>query len=689
MTKNVFSLKPAFIRLAVMCVFMLSCGLAAAQTPAAETKAQDQAAAAPAPAANGEGFRVGAYEGHSEFEVGYRWVTGAGNRDMYRTMVNLGEGPKVLQSRFSLRSNYGTGVLFDQLDVSFNNWGGEPYNTMRFNIGRSDVYEFRADYRNLNYFNQIPFFANPRMTDTGEVVRNDPLTFFSQHARNVTFRTTDLELKLFPNRKIRPYVGYSRNTGFGPAFTTFSVTGNEFNLLSDWHYSSDYYRGGVELSLPRLDLTLEQGWRLLKNDTGVQNTADVFGNNPVPFLGQPIVLQSMQRGYHDRTTMPVSRAIVKFSPWDALRLTGRYVYSMASLESDFFENRAGGFVTLDDRLFYSAAVDNFDGRAKEPNHYGSFLVEFEPFSRLSVIDQFDNRNFHVSGSTLLATLFLNARALSGQPGVSDVSVQSALAELFSFDQVRNLAEVEFAIARGFSARAGHQYTFSEVSKRKADEDVLSTFDATQQTGLFGVAYRRGQWLHLALDYEKTISNRVLMRTDLLDFDRFRFDWRLGRWRNIYANGRVAFLRNRNDDDGIDLRGHNRDYTVAITYEPSERFNATVDYTRSNILSDLLILLPARLQIDRSIFDERTDSIGGALGVGVYRGARIDFGYRGIHNFGNLPLQYHQPFASVTIPFHNRLSLRTHWQYFGYNEKLTPGFDDHRTHLVTLSLAYSY
>src|SRR5437867_5791362 len=151
------------------------------------------------PTHEGEGLKWGPMEGHSEVEVGFRWVSDiAGNRDMYRSMVNLGQGPKLLRSTLSLRADSGRGVLFDRLDLSLNSWGGEPYNTMRLNIGRIDLYEFRADYRNLNYYNYVPTFSNPLLARG---------ILFGQHSLNVTNRSTDLQLKLFPTGRIRPYLG--------------------------------------------------------------------------------------------------------------------------------------------------------------------------------------------------------------------------------------------------------------------------------------------------------------------------------------------------------------------------------------------------------------------------------------------------------------------------------------------------
>jgi len=87
------------------------------------------------------------------------------------------------------------------------NWGGDPYNTVRFSFGRTGAYEVSGTYLNQNYFNWIPTFANP-LFGQGKTV--------DQHRLDVGYRTTDVELKLFPTSWIRPFVGYARTTGFDP-----------------------------------------------------------------------------------------------------------------------------------------------------------------------------------------------------------------------------------------------------------------------------------------------------------------------------------------------------------------------------------------------------------------------------------------------------------------------------------------
>jgi hypothetical protein len=676
-------------RLALACVLglaiLLTAGLAA-PLAAQESKKEEAKAGTTAGAAGqppSEGFKWGLYEGHSDLEIGYRWVSDiAGNQDMYRSMVNLGEGPKLLRSNLSLRSNYGSGLLFDRLDLSVNNWGGDPYNTFRLNFGRGDLYEFRADYRNLNYYNFIPTLDNP-LASKG--------TLFGQHSLNVTYRTTDLELKLFPHSKVRPYVAYSRASGFGPGFTTFAVTGNEFLLDTRWQYAANDYRGGVEISLPKLTLTVEQGYRRLRNDTGVTDAGNPSGNTNRPYIGETVNLESLNRGYHDRTGIPVSKVLAKYTPFEKLKITGRYIYSMADLESSLGEVRTGNLITLEERLVYGAALDSFNAQAKKPDHNGAFLIEFSPFSRLTLLDQFDTRSLHVSGSTLMSSTYFHSRPLSGEPPPSyDSNISHLLDNWLTYDQVRNQFEAELDLGGGFSARGGHRYTYSEASLANLvdGKEDPATADLTQHTGIVGLNYRPGRWMHLGLDYETNYSKGLLTRTDLLNYDQLKFDWHVNPWKTLGFSGRIALLQNTNPKSDIDFKSHNRNYSVAVNYEPNERFSLNLDYERSNLLSDIAILLPQTLKLDRSYFDERGSSVGGSMGVGIYRGWRTDFGYRAILNAGSFPLSYYQPFAIMSVPLPSHLAFKTYWQYFGYNEKGT-SLQDYRGHMVTFSLAYSY
>ena len=673
------------IALALLAALVLLMATGAAPLAAQEAKKDDakaQAPATPAPAAE-QGFKFGMYEGHTNSEVGYRWVSDvAGSQDMYRSMINLGEGPKLLHSDLSLRAKYGSGGLFDRLDMSLDNWGGDPYSSMRLSMGRSDLYEFRADYRKFDYYNFIPTYANPLFAQG---------SLFSQHSLDTAYRSTDLEFKLFPTSRIRPFVGYTRTSGFGPGFTTTSLTGNEFVLNSRWQYSSDEYRGGVEILVPTLALTVEEGYRLLRNDSAAYDTTTNPGNgNSPPYLGQPVTLTSLNRGYHDRTSMPVTKLMAKWTPYSFIKFTGRYAYSMADLDSTSLgEVRTGSLVSLEDRLYYRSALDGFSASGKQPNQNGAFTLEFSPFSRFTFLDQFQTQRNHISGEAILATTYYGAKSLSGGSKVFDTKAQHLLDSFLVFNHTYNQVEGDVDLGFGFVARGGYRYSFVETSLSNTQDGINDSDrgEYSQQTGIFGLTFRPGRWLRLGVDYENNTAAGRLLRTDLLDYNQFKFDFSFEPIRTLSLTGSVSLLGNRFEHDDIDQRAHNRAYNFAVGYVPNERFSLNLDYQHSDILSAMDIVLPQTLDLAQSYFSERGSSVGGSLGIDFYHGLRTDLGYRVILSAGSFPLNYYQPFASLTIPLRGHIAVKASWQYFGYNEKGT-SVEDFRTHMLTLSLVFA-
>jgi hypothetical protein len=65
-------------------------------------------------------------------DVGYRWNVGLrGSEDLYRSLVNLGEGPRLLGANLTMNSPLGAGKYVDRLQLNASAWGGDPYNTLR------------------------------------------------------------------------------------------------------------------------------------------------------------------------------------------------------------------------------------------------------------------------------------------------------------------------------------------------------------------------------------------------------------------------------------------------------------------------------------------------------------------------------------------------------------------------------
>src|ERR1700693_2665346 len=96
-------------------------------------------------------------------DLGYRWNTGvSGSLETYRSVVNLGSGPKFFGADFTIVDPKKR--LFDRLDVRAYGWGDDPYSTLHVGVRKAKLYNFSADYRRIAYFNNLPSFADPTLS---------------------------------------------------------------------------------------------------------------------------------------------------------------------------------------------------------------------------------------------------------------------------------------------------------------------------------------------------------------------------------------------------------------------------------------------------------------------------------------------------------------------------------------------
>jgi len=175
-----------------------------------------------------------------KFDTGYRFVPDIrGDANTYRSIVNLGQGPKLFASDVAVTG--WKNRLFDRLDLSAEGWGGEPYTSLRVDFGRAGLYRVHGDYRNAAYFNFLPSFA------------------LDQRGFDIRRRMSNVEVQALPGRRFNPYVNYARDAGSGGGVTPFVANGNEYPVATTISDSTHHIRTGARLDLGKLHLTLEQG----------------------------------------------------------------------------------------------------------------------------------------------------------------------------------------------------------------------------------------------------------------------------------------------------------------------------------------------------------------------------------------------------------------------------------------------
>src|ERR1700683_5238886 len=112
-----------------------------AQTPAAQAPAPGAPATPPTPAAPPAPVPATEPWFTGSVDVGYRWLTGVGGSlDTYRSIVDLGSGPKLLGVDLTLRD--AKHRLFDRIDIRAFNWGDDPYSTLHVDVRKAKLYDF-------------------------------------------------------------------------------------------------------------------------------------------------------------------------------------------------------------------------------------------------------------------------------------------------------------------------------------------------------------------------------------------------------------------------------------------------------------------------------------------------------------------------------------------------------------------
>ena len=141
----------------VMPWFLLLLPLAAQEKPADPARTTEAKVEEAAPAADSKSTELTV---NWNADLGYRFVTAVrGNFNAYRSVVNLGEGPKLFSIDLSIANS--AHKLYDRIDIRANGWGGDPYNTARLDAKLDGVYRLSVDYRNIAYYNFLPSFADP------------------------------------------------------------------------------------------------------------------------------------------------------------------------------------------------------------------------------------------------------------------------------------------------------------------------------------------------------------------------------------------------------------------------------------------------------------------------------------------------------------------------------------------------
>ena len=633
------------------------------------TAAWAQTTVAPTGAAVGEprGDNASGYNIRQSFELGYRYHSVGGAEGSYRSMVNFGNGVRLLGSSLSMQSLEGHGHLFDLLQLNTQGLGNDPYQNASLRIEKNKLYRYDLSWRSNAYY-------NPGL-------RADHGQHFADTVRN----WQDHDLTLLPQSRIKFFLGYSGNVQTGPAITSallFDTRGDQYPLLANVRRQQHEYRTGFEVGLKGWRLNVMHAWVDFKEDTPVQLVAPSAGYNTADLT----TAAALQRAEPYHGTSPYWRvALFKESKWWAVN--GRFSYvkgqrGFVQDETGFGTDRFGGNVA---RQTFAA------GNAQRPAAAGNLNLSVFPSSKLTITNQTAMSHIRMSGSSVFTQL------VNGAPQQPYVPF-----EFLGIRTITNSTDADYRPSRWFGLRLGYQYSDRRIRS-------IQTFNATgpqtpdQQTnglhtGILGIRIRPLKSLTINLDGEVGRADRPIYPVSARNFEAFRgrIEYKKGGFR--FA-GYVRTDYNVNSESISNFASRSRQYGVDGTWTLSRTFYIDAVYAKLHL--DTLGTINYFSKVGNSVIDIPTDRsyyvsnlhtanvaahfvlrerVDVSLGLSHVQdlgdGRSTDVGaglYAALPGFQaaqTFPLRFTSPQGKISVKINEKLRWNLGYQHYGYSEQFS-------------------
>jgi hypothetical protein len=672
-------------RYITLCILMAG-ACCQAQTPVAPVTAD--------PVGPNRGDNWSGYNIVNSFETGDRFLSVSGNEDKYRSDENFGSGIRLFNSFFSMDSKTGHGRLFDQLVITTNGLGGDPYESVTLKVDKNKIYRYDFSWRKNDYF-------NPGLTTDGGQ---------GQNLQNTTTTLQDHNLTLFPQSWIRVNLGYSRSSQSGAGLSTVQLynvsgpednTGDVFPVFTNVRRVQNDYRLGGEIRFLGFTLNLMHGWEDFRDDTPLQFSGAATSpgalNNP---LGSA-TLNSFQTAQANHGTSPYWQVgLFRDTRW--FHVNARFTHTAGV--RDFVANETAlgtnQFGALANQQILTA------GDARRPVTTGNFDISVQPTSKLTISSRTSIYDVRTEGDSAYLQY--------------DNATQASDLLYFQFLGIRTVetdADAQYQISSWFDVHGGYTYSNREIQASPQFAFVGSTPGTpysqtnTLNSGLFGFHLRPIKGLTIIADGE--VGRACNPFTPKSDQNYNTFSGRIQyKVRKLQLSAQTKTDYNLNSVTLSSYSSHSRQYSGSAAW--SYKSWLTLDATASKLHLDTLggiafFAGPTFLPNEVSYYVSNLYAATLSARISVKR-VDISLGYSRIQDLGDgrnsptetvigpnlsafqtaqtFPLKFQSPSARISVRIHERLRWNIGYQYFGYHETFSTG-ENYLAHTGYTSLTWSF
>ena len=609
------------------------------------------------------GENTGDYNVVQSWEFGYRYASIGGNLGEYRSDVNYHDGVRLLGSSLTVNSKDGRGNWFDEIALTTQGLGNDPYESATFRIQKNRWYRYDLLWRQNAYFNPGLTVAN------------------GTHLENTTHTWQDHELTLFPQSWYRLRAGYARTNQTGPALTSvleFNATGDSYPIFRNIRDQYNEYRLGGDILLKGFRLTVQHRWEYFKEDTADNQAVAENGTAPA-------VLKSFNRAQPYRGVTQGWLGNLAFErKWIAVN--GRATY--ANTKGNFVQNES---VLGMDRFGTSQNQQMvLIGKGDRPVLTADLNATLFPEGRFSLINTTSVANNRINGSNLFEQ-FNNAT----------FSFATLNFQVLNIRLITNATDARYRFSKKLNIFAGFRYAERRIQSVEDGTvpgfpyDGISAEQANHtKAGVAGVNWLPTKALRVHLEGEVGSNDNPFTPVSLRNYHTIRSKIQY-RAKTLTLGGGYLENYNNNSIQITAYSSHSRTYSADASWAAKSWVSLDASYTKLHLDTiggiDYFAGSPFAREVSgtQSIYVSNIHAANLGLRFTLTPRADLYVGYnitkdtgdgrsseaaqptaigQVFYNVQTFPLTYQSPLFRLSIRITEKLRYNLGYQYYGYNEQ---------------------
>jgi hypothetical protein len=597
------------------------------------------------------GADAGGYNIVQSWEFGYRFASLGGNQDKYRSDVNYRDGLRLLNSNLTINSKDGHGKWFDEIVVSTQGLGNDPYESATLRVQKNQLYRYDLLWRRNDYF-------NPGLTIAD-----------GQHLQTTTHGWQDHDLTLFPQSHFRLRAGYSRVAENGPALSTeqlFDSRSDVFTLFRNIRREFNDYRLGADGEILGFRFTVQRRWEFFKEDSAdtraAPGTALTSLIRSQPYRGETPGWMGNLFGERKYLTL---NARVTYAAG-----TGSFVQNETAIGSDRFGSAANRQVIV-------------LANGNRPVVTGDFNITLLPQSRFTLINHTSASNTRMNGNNFYQ-----------QFDNKTFSFASLNFQFLGIRLITNATDARFRFTKKFDIFAGFRYSDREIRSIEAAGSPGFPYDtiAAQQSNQTKAGVAGFNWIplkNLRAHFEGEIgrNNNPFTPTSLRDYHALRSKVQ---YRTRTMSAGVSYQENYNNNS-IQITAYSsraRNYSAEASWNAKSWVSLDGSYSKLHLDTiggiDFFSGAPRPVEItgQSSIYISNIHAANLGLRFALKKYADLYVAYNltkdtgdgrsslttsAFYNSQTFPLTYQSPLLRLSVRMNEKLRWNFGYQYYGYKE----------------------